>query len=116
LSQYEQTLLWTPRAKQRARTAFRNGQLRTFTPRETVAAEAALAEQWAGPTFRDHLAVMLVMSNEDIRVVIEEVGEPESAKLRKGDIDNYSKTILDALNGKAWRDDRQIARLYVVKT
>ena len=29
-------------------------------------------------------------------------------KGRRGDIDNYIKTVLDALNGWAWKDDRQI--------
>lgn len=30
-----------------------------------------------------------------------------------GDVDNYAKAILDALNGKAWRDDAQISLLIV---
>lgn len=32
-----------------------------------------------------------------------------------GDVDNYAKAILDALNGKAWRDDAQISLLIVDK-
>ena len=31
----------------------------------------------------------------------------------KGDIDNYGKTVLDALNGIAYRDDKQIADLRI---
>lgn len=30
---------------------------------------------------------------------------------KQGDIDNYAKTVLDALNGVVWRDDRQIRKL-----
>lgn len=30
-----------------------------------------------------------------------------------GDVDNYAKAILDALNGRAWRDDAQICLLVV---
>ena len=112
---YEQTLLWTPRAKQRPRTTFRNGRLRTFTPRETVAAEDSLREQWRGPEFRDDVAVEVIMSNTKVYVSVRDTDKPQSGLLRKGDIDNYSKLILDALNGCAWRDDRQIAELRVVK-
>jgi Holliday junction resolvase RusA-like endonuclease len=32
-----------------------------------------------------------------------------------GDIDNYAKSILDALNGVAYADDKQIVSLYLEK-
>lgn len=32
---------------------------------------------------------------------------------RRGDVDNYGKSILDALNGVAWLDDSQVQRLTV---
>lgn len=34
---------------------------------------------------------------------------------RKRDIDNIAKCVLDALNGIAWRDDRQVANLHVTR-
>lgn len=34
---------------------------------------------------------------------------------REGDLDNYQKTILDALNGVAWRDDRQVVEIWAIK-
>jgi len=34
---------------------------------------------------------------------------------REGDVDNYCKTLLDALNGIAWIDDRQVRRATVEK-
>jgi len=34
---------------------------------------------------------------------------------REGDVDNYCKTLLDALNGIAWVDDRQVRRATVEK-
>ena len=33
-----------------------------------------------------------------------------------GDADNMAKSVLDALNGRAWADDCQVARLIVEKT
>lgn len=33
----------------------------------------------------------------------------------RGDIDNYLKALLDALNGILWQDDRQIVELHVYK-
>jgi Holliday junction resolvase RusA-like endonuclease len=55
------------------------------------------------------------MTDEVVYVTVEPWSEPQSAKLRRGDIDNYTKLICDALNGIAWRDDRQIAALTVRK-
>ena len=34
----------------------------------------------------------------------------------KPDLDNVAKTVLDALNGVAWRDDSEITSLTVMKT
>ena len=104
-------LVWTPRAKQRARTAFKQGQYRTFTPRETVQAEAALAAQWVGTPAEGPIRVDIVMSDTSVDVCVSPCLMAESPKLRRGDIDNYVKLICDALNGVAWKDDRQIVTL-----
>ena len=110
-----QRLVWTPRAKQRPRTAFKNGNYRTFTPRETLAAETALAAQWVGQPVEGPIEVYLIISDTEVDVTVVSCAEPDSPKLRRGDIDNYCKLILDALNGHAWVDDRQIALMYVRK-
>lgn len=34
---------------------------------------------------------------------------------RRGDVDNYAKAVLDALNGKAWNDDSDVVELVVRK-
>lgn len=41
--------------------------------------------------------------------------ELEHPPMKKPDIDNISKIILDALNGVAWNDDKQVVSLEVVK-
>lgn len=111
----QRSLLWTPRAKQRPRTAFKGGQYRTFTPRETQDAERDLAAQWVGPPSLGPILVGLDMWDDHILVTLDGTEQPTSPKLRRGDIDNYAKLILDALNGVAWADDRQIASLIVRK-
>jgi Holliday junction resolvase RusA-like endonuclease len=106
------TLNWTPRAKQRPRTTIRNGKAVTFTPKETRDAEAALATQWPHPPFDGPIDVRVIMNDTTIRLEVSGAPDRTSKKLR-GDIDNYAKTILDALNGVAWVDDKQIVRLSV---
>lgn len=34
----------------------------------------------------------------------------------RGDLDNYAKAVLDALNGTVWKDDSQICSLVLIKT
>ena len=104
-------LEWKPKAK--ARPRHRSGQFRAYTPADQKAAEAYIAEQWRedepilGP-----IGVRLKLTDDAIHIYIWEVVKPES-KMR-GDIDNLAKTVLDALNGRAWGDDRQIKQLEVV--
>ena len=111
----QQTLVWTPHAKERARTVIKNGKTITFTPKATRDAEEALAAQWVGPPVHGDISLTLILSNEFVQVTIGSMNQPTSSKLRRGDIDNYTKLILDGLNKHAWEDDRQIGRLHVVK-
>jgi Holliday junction resolvase RusA-like endonuclease len=45
------------------------------------------------------------------------VTRPKTTKLEypRADVDNYSKSILDCLNGKLWDDDSQIIALFISK-
>jgi Holliday junction resolvase RusA-like endonuclease len=43
------------------------------------------------------------------------VPSPHNAKTLRGDLDNYIKLTLDALNQVAWVDDRQVVRIMAVK-
>ena len=110
-----QTLLWTPRAKGRPRTTFVNGAYRTYTDHGTRTAEKALRDQWVGSPVDGPIVVGFIMSDTNVEVRIAPMPEPTSKKLRRGDIDNYAKLIMDALNGRAWGDDRQIVELHVME-
>jgi crossover junction endodeoxyribonuclease RusA len=47
--------------------------------------------------------------------VVTATKNPDWKSSLRGDIDNYVKSILDALNGVAWEDDKQIIELTVKK-
>ena len=40
----------------------------------------------------------------------------DAPRLPRPDLDNTTKAVLDSLNGVAWEDDSQVARLVVSKT
>ena len=110
------TVPWKPRAKERPRVV--NG--RAFTPKTTREAESQirtdyLKEPEAPREVEGPIAVEITMRNESFDIEIVPTVEYEHRKLR-GDIDNYAKTILDALNGVAWVDDKQITHLTVRKS
>ena len=42
--------------------------------------------------------------------------KPDAPALPRFDIDNATKSVLDSLNGVAWEDDAQVARLVVEKS
>lgn len=94
------TLLGRPVPKARPRIG-KNG--RVYTPSATKEAESMIGWFWrvAGGT----------MVDGDVKAVL----EFHCPDRRKVDVDNLTKTVLDALNGLAYRDDAQITRLEVDK-
>lgn len=86
----------------------------TYTPTKTVDAEKKIAASYDGPTFIGPITVNLVFDTDGTAVIIEPANVTERSKLR-GDLDNYIKTVLDALNGVAWEDDRQVVKIVGVK-
>jgi Holliday junction resolvase RusA-like endonuclease len=106
-----------PRAKGRPRLT-KTGH--TYTPKQTVDYEKAIREAYTGPCFEDGmLSVKLRFTMSGTEIMIEKVGlnpnvDQPNSRLR-GDIDNYAKSVLDALNGVAYKDDRQIVCLYLEK-
>lgn len=71
----------------------------TYTPLRTVEFEREVGWRWKQGRFP-------VLSGAcELTVVVYERRYP-------ADLDNYVKAVADALNGLAWSDDRQVARLH----
>lgn len=89
-----------PQPKQRARTVDVEGsdKKRTYTPPATVAYEALIAMSWRGPREFTGPVKVTIAAIEDMRQ-------------NAGDVDNYAKIVLDALNHVAWADDKQVIAL-----
>lgn len=61
---------------------------------------------WLGP-----VGVSIVFMHERPKSITRKRGNPRLWKQTRSDIDNETKTVLDALNRTAWKDDGQIAYL-----
>lgn len=114
------TVYGEPVAKARPR-ATRGGHI--YTPTKTRDAENAIRREWQsesrsriedGPvTVRLRFYLQTPKSWGKIRKELAE--EQEIRPLKVPDIDNLVKTVLDALNGLAWEDDKQICRIAASK-
>lgn len=105
------TIAGEPVAKGRPRfsvihDALGNPFTKVTTPKKTLAAERRIAEEWQA-----HHAGNLRLTGPLIVWLIFAEGVRQTEKQQ--DIDNLAKLVLDALNGVAWEDDRQITTLTV---
>jgi len=91
-----------PVPKARPRTVrTKNGRRRTYTPEKTLAAERAVAaacRKDCKPTVSDDAEYSVVVWFF-------------CKTLRRSDVDNLAKTVLDGLNGVVWKDDSQVTDL-----
>lgn len=79
-----------------------------FTPKATLEAEEIIAAQYAGPKFEGPIAIEIIYEKDNQKITITELEGFENEARLRGDLDNYIKLTLDALNGIAFIDDRQI--------
>jgi Holliday junction resolvase RusA-like endonuclease len=115
--QYTQFFPVRPKAKGRPRMT-RSGY--AYTPKDTKRYEKEIADLYKGPFFEDGMLKMsLRFTKEGTEMLIERLGlnkkVAQPVSRLTGDVDNYAKSLLDALNGVAYSDDKQIVVLYLEK-
>lgn len=104
-----------PKVKQRPRLGRRG---RVFTPTATLEHEAEIARLWKKKFGRRKPleGAVKVSVDFDKHGMWVEVAPTDGASVLRGDIDNYLKAVLDALNGIAYVDDKQISVLLSTTT
>ena len=91
-----------PHGKRRPRVALRRGnRVVTYTPRETREYEERVA--WEARA----AGVTMIDGPVALRLWLYSKGR------RRADIDNAAKSVMDGLNGVAYRDDSQVVALHV---
>ena len=98
-------------AKQRPRVNIRTGRI--YTPSATHKYEKLVKESYGdNPCFEDQFINIKILFKFEVPKSYSKKERAEALtgnlKPTKGDIDNYIKSVLDGLNGVAWRDDRYI--------
>lgn len=115
----------TPAPWQRPKTRVVKGWVKHYSPAKTKKYEQSIAEYYIQSTkafkFEKDQALGI---NIEFGMPIPK-STPKSRKqamsegivrhIKKPDIDNLTKSVLDALNGVAWEDDSQIVRLTASK-
>ena len=110
------------RGKQRPRTVRKDGVLRTYTPQETKDYEqlvkSAYMHEAKGAFFTGPVCVMMTVIVELPKSISkakrQEILIKDSMRpTKRPDLDNVAKSVCDALNKTAYKDDAQIVRLCV---
>lgn len=110
-----------PKGKGRPRFNMKTG--RTYTPADTAAAENRVVQVWlaeGSPTIEGPVACRVEVVMHRPKSHFRKDGSLskaglESAYPTRGDADNFLKLPLDALNKKAYPDDKHVVRAEVVK-
>jgi len=116
--QYHQIIKIRPIAKGRPRFNMKTGN--AYTPTRTREYEKSIKESYKGPLFENSLlSVKLRFTVDGTELLIEPVEENPLVAQPKSkltsDIDNYAKAVLDALEGVAYINDKQVVCLYLEK-
>jgi len=116
-------MLITPFGKERPRGTIIGGHVRIYTPKATETYENEVRKAWekvngsepfTGPlVVRLYFGMPIPKSEAKGRKLL--MLERKIRPTTKPDIDNCAKSVLDALNGVAYKDDNQIVTLLAKK-
>lgn len=113
-----------PAGKKRPKFSTVNGYVRTYTPADTLDNELYVRACYIQRTrekfppktpLRVNICCWYPMPKSTSKKKAAKMAAGEIIPVVKPDLDNVAKLILDALNGLAWEDDNQIARLEISK-
>lgn len=108
-----------PVGKGRPKFSSRGGFARAYTPKKTIDYEKKVIECYTGEKFEGALRVEITayypIPKATSKKNREKMLKGEIKCEKKPDIDNIAKIILDALNGIAYEDDKQVVSLLVNK-
>ena len=121
------TVPGAPKGKARARTTVRGrgGKSFSYTPEQTV-----LYENLIKSCYRQEASGMIFNDGQPLKVtiiayypIVKSISKKKKQQMlddlmfptKKPDIDNIAKSILDALNKLAYRDDTQVVTLHMEK-
>jgi Holliday junction resolvase RusA-like endonuclease len=105
-----------PVAKARSRVVFNNGKIHSYTMPKTKEAQDLIrlrCMRHQGSCFGEHIPVKLTVVF--YRTKSKWLSKKETKPFRKSDLDNYCKTVMDAINGVLVADDAQICNLSAKK-
>jgi len=110
-----------PVSWQRPKTRLVNGWVKHYSPAKTKNYEKAIGDYWKQATkgfkFEREQAVVvniifgLPMPKSASLKKKAEMASGRIKHIKKPDIDNLTKAVLDGLNGIAWDDDSQVIRI-----
>ncbi len=113
----------TPFGKERPRVAMIGGHPRIYTPKSTETYEKEIRKAWekvnGSEPFTGPLVVRLYFGlpvpKSETKGRKLQMLERKIRPATKPDIDNLAKSVLDALNGVAYKDDNQIVTMLAKK-
>ena len=112
-----------PEGKARPRVTTKGGFARAYTPEKTRKYEKRIADEYlysGGEMYPEDAPIHMIIlayfappksASKKRREDLLEHGRP----MTKPDIDNIAKAVLDALNGVAYKDDKQVTDLLMHK-
>jgi Holliday junction resolvase RusA-like endonuclease len=118
------TILGEPMGKERPRFRRVGNYVQTYTPAKTKNYETKVRDSYYSSNMETHhltgaieaeiygVFPIPVSVSKKLRAKMESGEEPYTKKV---DADNLAKIVLDALNGVAYEDDKQISKLTVTK-